>query len=104
MTLGGEVCAILKTEELTNMILSDEFINIYEKMYKNSSYSRKAEITYKIVLFNIGKYEESLEVFNKTIFICRKNGMEYSIIYSLLWKVILLNKLKSNDTRQCINI
>ena len=36
-------------------------------------------------------------MFNKIIFICRKNGIGYSLIYSLLWKAMLLNKIKPEE-------
>ncbi|EKQ56763.1 MULTISPECIES: LuxR C-terminal-related transcriptional regulator [unclassified Clostridium] len=82
----------------------DEFIHIYEKRYKNSTYSDNIGLTYGIILFHLGQYEESLQTFNKVAFVCRKNGVGYSLVYSLLWKVILLNKVNANNTRECVNI
>lgn len=82
----------------------NEFIDIYEKTYKNSRHFINIKITYGIVFFELGKYEDSFEVFNKIVFVCRKNGIGYALVYSLLWKAILLNKLKSENTRECLNI
>jgi LuxR family maltose regulon positive regulatory protein len=81
----------------------DEFINIYEEMYKNSICSGIVRITYGIVLFQLGRYKQSLEVFNEAAFISRKNGAAYPLIYSLLWKAILLNEIENENTRECIN-
>jgi LuxR family maltose regulon positive regulatory protein len=82
----------------------DKFIDAYEKMYKNLTYSGIIGITYGIVLFQIGKYEECLEVFNKVTFQSRKNRTGYALVYSLLWKAIVLQELKLDNTRECINI
>ncbi len=82
----------------------DEFIDVYERKYKNLNCSGNVGITYGIALFEIGKYEKSLEEFNDIIFKCRKNGIGYSLIYSLLWKLILLDKINKYDVRECINI
>ncbi|MDR3598609.1 LuxR C-terminal-related transcriptional regulator [Clostridium sp.] len=88
----------IKTEEF------DEFMEIYKKKYGKSPYSDILGITYGMVLFEKGQYEESLNEFNKIAFACRKNGIGYLLVYSLVWKVILLNKLESDNTRECINI
>lgn len=88
----------IKTEEY------DEFIEIYKKKYEKSSYSDILGITYGMVLFEKRQYEESLNEFNKIVFTCRKNGIGYLLVYSLVWKVILLNKLVPDNTRECINI
>ena len=88
----------IKTEEY------NEFIEIYKRKYEKSTYSDILGITYGMVLFKKGKYEESLNEFNKIAFISRKNGIGYLLVYSLVWKVILLNKLKPNNTRECLNI
>jgi LuxR family maltose regulon positive regulatory protein len=88
----------IKTEEY------NEFIEIYKRQYEKSTYSDILGITYGMVLFKKGKYEESLNEFNKIAFISRKNGIGYLLVYSLVWKVILLNKLKPCNTRECLNI
>lgn len=95
---------LLSTEGRIKKEEYNELINIYEKMYKNLNRSGNIGITYGLVLFELGRYEESLNIFNEIVFICRKNGVGYSLVYSLLWKVILLNKLKVSDTRECLNI
>ena len=95
---------LLSSEDRIKKEEYDEFVNIYEKKYKNSTFSDIMGITYGMVLFDLGKYEESLNEFNKIVFVSRKNGVGYSLVYSLLWKVILLNKLKNDNTRECINI
>lgn len=82
----------------------DEFINIYKNKYEKSAYSDILGITYGMVLFQKGKYEESLNEFNKIIFTCRKNGIGYLLVYSLVWKAILLSRLEPNSTRECLNI
>ncbi|OOM05939.1 LuxR C-terminal-related transcriptional regulator [Clostridium saccharobutylicum] len=90
-----------------NKIKEDEynkFINLYEKIYMKSNYYSRIEITYGIVLYNLKRYKESLDVFNRVILICRKNGIGYSLVCCLLWKVILLNKLNSDNIKECINI
>ncbi|OPJ63323.1 LuxR C-terminal-related transcriptional regulator [Clostridium chromiireducens] len=95
---------LLSSEERVKKLEYDEFINIYEKKYKNSFYLDTIRIAYGVVLFEIGKYEESLNEFNKIVFISRKNGVGYSLVYSLTWKLILINKFKSDNTRECLNI
>ena len=82
----------------------NEFIDIYKRQYEKSTYSDILGITYGMVLFKQGKYEESLNEFNKIAFISRKNGIGYLLVYSLVWKVILLNKLMPCNTRECLNI
>ncbi len=82
----------------------DEFIEIYKRQYEKSTYSDILGITYGMVLFKKEKYEESLNEFNKIAFISRKNGIGYLLVYSLVWKVILLNKLKPDSTREFLNI
>ena len=59
-----------------------------KRQYKNQRILIKIGITYGIVLFKKDKYEESLNVFNKIVFTCRKNGIGYLLIYSLVWKVM----------------
>jgi LuxR family maltose regulon positive regulatory protein len=88
----------IKTEEY------NEFIDIYKRQYEKSTYSDILGITYGMVLFKKGKYEESLNEFNKIAFISRKNGIGYLLVYSLVWKVILINKLTPDNTRECLNI
>lgn len=80
-----------------------DFINIYEEMYRDSICSGIIRITYGIAIFEMGEYEDSLKIFNDVIFISRKNGSGYPLMYSLLWKVIVLCKLNSDNTRDCIN-
>ena len=94
---------LLSLEDRVKKEEYEEFISSYDKMYKNLTYSGIIGITYGIVLFKLGKYEESLEIFNKVVFTSRKSGAGYSLIYSLLWKVILLNELNYDNTRDCIN-
>lgn len=87
----------IKTEEY------NEFIEIYKKNYERSSYSEILGISYGMVLFEKGQYEESLNEFDKIAFVSRKNGIGYLLVYSLVWKVILLNKLESDSTQVCLN-
>lgn len=82
----------------------DEFIDTYEYMYKNSSYKGIIGITYGVALFHLGKYEKSLEVFKDVAFLSRKNRAGYSLVYSLLWKAIVLDKLQTSGNRELINI
>ena len=82
----------------------EDFILIYEKIYLNLNYSINIKITYGEVLFELGKYEEGLDAMNKVASISRKNGVGYSLIYSLLWKAILLNKLNPKDEREIANV
>jgi len=95
---------LLSPEERVKRLEYDEFINIYEKKYKNSFYLDTIRITYGVVLFELGKYEDSLNEFNKIVFISRKNGVGYSLVYSLTWKLVLLNKFNLGNTRECLNI
>nr|WP_274600932.1 response regulator transcription factor [Clostridium yunnanense] len=73
-------------------------------MYKNSSYKGIIGITYGVALFHLGKYEKSLEVFKDVAFLSRKNRAGYSLVYSLLWKAIVLDKLQTSGNRELINI
>lgn len=82
----------------------NEFLSIYENQYKASPFTGKVGITYGIILYHFGRYEESLKVFNKIIFTCRKNGIGYYLVYSLLWKLIILDQLNISSSRECINI
>jgi ATP-dependent transcriptional regulator len=82
----------------------EDFIRIYEKIYLNLNYSINIKITYGEVLFELGRYEEGLEAMNKVASISRKNGVGYSLIYSLLWKAIILNKFKPNEEREIANV
>lgn len=82
----------------------EEFIDTYKENYNKYTHLDKSGLTYGIVLFNLGRYEDSLESFNKVIFIARKNNIGYLLVYALLWKVILLNKIKMDSNREVINI
>lgn len=82
----------------------NKFINFYEKIYMKLNYYFRIEIIYGIVFYNLKRYKESLDVFNRVILICRKNGIGYLFVCCLLWKVILLNKLNFDNIKECINI
>jgi ATP-dependent transcriptional regulator len=82
----------------------EDFIRIYEKIYLNLNYSINIKITYGEVLFELGRYEEGLDAMNKVASISRKNGVGYSLIYSLIWKAIILSKFKPNDEREIANV
>lgn len=81
----------------------DEYISLYKHFYNDVDESSEIQITYGQVLFMKNKYKESLELFNKIIFISRKNKIIYMLICALLWKSIILYKLKNVDKREILN-
>lgn len=94
---------LLSTEGRVKNDEYNDFVRVYEKDYDNFLYLGKVRLTYAIVLFNIERYDESLDVINKIIFSSRKNREGYLLVYGLVWKVVLLDKLKINDEREYIN-
>lgn len=95
---------LLSSEDKIKKDEYDEFIDTYEYMYKNPSYKGIIGITYGMALFHLGRYEESLEVFKDVTSLSRKNRAGYSLVYSLLWKAIVLDKLHTSENRELINI
>ncbi|MDS0525872.1 LuxR C-terminal-related transcriptional regulator [Clostridium sp. SHJSY1] len=94
---------LLSSEDRVEKEEYEDFISVCEEVYKNSIYTGIIRIPYGIALFKLGKLDESLEVFNKVVFVSRKNGAGYNLIYSLLWKAIVLEELNVQDLRECVN-
>ncbi|MFT8352856.1 LuxR C-terminal-related transcriptional regulator [Clostridium saccharoperbutylacetonicum] len=94
---------LLFFENRTKVEEYDEFIKIFKEKYKKSVYPDILRLTYGMVLYKKEKYKESLDEFSNIVFACRKSGIGYLLVYSLIWKVIVLDKIKLENSRECIN-
>ncbi|GKX67154.1 LuxR C-terminal-related transcriptional regulator [Inconstantimicrobium mannanitabidum] len=80
------------------------FIQQYKQEYKaNFDLAEMTKIAYVISLFKLEKYEECEALIDEIIFICRKNLIGYSLIYALLWKIIIMQNINKNQDREYIN-